>query len=103
MDRKHELVSIAAVGRTSPTTGPAGRYVAVIDSGQVADSLIAAEREREPIAPFSDTYLFFAVDGAYQVRLQARWLRHPDHQHHHGLREGDRLSGGSLGFSSARP
>jgi 2-oxo-3-hexenedioate decarboxylase len=89
--RKHELVSIAEVGRAYPTTGPAGGYLAVIDPRQVADALIAAEREREPIAPFSDTYPFFGVDGAYQ----AQKLFVEDH-----LNGGDQVIGAKLGMTS---
>jgi hypothetical protein len=40
MGRKHELVSIADVGRTYPTIGSAGGYLGVIDPRQVASALI---------------------------------------------------------------
>lgn len=92
MGRKHELVSIAYVGRTYPTVGPAGGYLAVIDPRQVASALIAAEREREPIAPFSDTYPFLGVDGAYQ----AQQLFVEDY-----LNVGDQVIGASVGRAHA--
>ena len=68
MGRKHELVSIADVGRTCHTTGSAGGYLAVIDPRQVADALVAAERERRPMAPFTDMYPFLDAGRAYQAQ-----------------------------------
>jgi len=83
---RDELVS-AGMGMVSPGRG----YRAVIDPRQVADALIAAERKRTPIAPFSDTYPFLDADRAY--RAQHLFLE--DH-----LDQGDRVIGAKVGMTS---
>ena len=40
----------------------------MIDPRQVADALVAAERERKPIAPFTDMYPFLDAGRAYQAQ-----------------------------------
>ncbi len=40
----------------------------MIDPRQVADALVAAERERKPITPFTDMYPFLDAGRAYQAQ-----------------------------------
>ena len=42
----------------------------MIGPRQIADALIAAERERKPIVPFSGAYPFLDIGRAYE----AQWL-----------------------------
>lgn len=62
----------------------------MIDPRQVADALVAAERERKPIAPFTDIYPFLDVGRAYQ----AQRLFVEDHLN------GDQVVGAKLGMTS---
>ena len=63
----------------------------MIDPRQVADALVPAERERKPIAPFTDMFPFLDADRAYQ----ARQLFVDDH-----LNGGDQAIGAKLGMTS---
>jgi 2-oxo-3-hexenedioate decarboxylase len=63
----------------------------VIDPTQVAGALVTAERDRKPIAPFSDAYPFFGTDRAYQ----AQRLFVDAH-----LGVGDQVIGAKLGMTS---
>ena len=63
----------------------------MIDPRQVADALVAAERERKPIRPFTDEYPFLDAGRAYQ----AQQLFVEDH-----LNGGDRVVGAKLGMTS---
>ena len=64
----------------------------MIDPRQVADALVAAERERKPIRPFSDEYPFFDAGRAYQA--QQLFVE----AHRSG---GDRVIGAKLGMTSS--
>src|SRR5579875_3699573 len=63
----------------------------MVDPNQVADALLAAERDRTPITPFSDAYPFFDTDQAYQ----AQRLFVDAH-----LKDGDQVIGAKLGMTS---
>ena len=63
----------------------------MIDPRQVADALVATERERMPIAPFTDMYPFLDVGRAYQ----AQRLFVEDH-----LNGGNQVIGAKLGMPS---
>ena len=63
----------------------------MIDPRQVADALVAAEREGKPIAPFTDTYPFLDAGRAYQVQR----LFVEDH-----LTGADQVIGAKLGMTS---
>jgi 2-oxo-3-hexenedioate decarboxylase len=65
--------------------------LAVIDPRQVADALVVAERERKPIAPFTDAYPFLDAGRAYQ----AQRLFVDDR-----LNGGDQVIGAKLGMTS---
>jgi len=62
-----------------------------MDARAVADGLIAAERDRTTIAPFTDSFPFLREDQAYA----AQWLVVQDR-----LDRGDRLVGAKLGMTS---
>jgi 2-keto-4-pentenoate hydratase len=63
----------------------------MIDPRQVADALVAAERECKPIAPLTDVYPFLDADRAYQ----AQRLFVEDR-----LNRGDQVIGAKLGMTS---
>ena len=63
----------------------------MIDPRQVADALVAAKRERKPIAPFPDMYPVLDAGRAYQ----AQRLFVEDH-----LTGGDQVIGAKLGMTS---
>jgi hypothetical protein len=82
----------------------------MIDPRQVADALIAAERERKPIAPSTDMYPFLdagrvlsateVVFAATEVMTPASKTSGTDLTAPAARPQG--LRGGSLGFNSAR-
>jgi 2-oxo-3-hexenedioate decarboxylase len=63
----------------------------VTDARTIADTLIEAERERRPIAPFSRAYPFLDAETAYKA--QAMFVENR-------LRTGESLMGAKLGMTS---
>jgi len=62
-----------------------------MEARSIADKLIAAERDRRPITPFTDAYPHLGVEMAYQ----AQWLVVS-----HRLDRGESLVGAKLGLTS---
>lgn len=63
-----------------------------IDPALIAESLLAAYDDREPIAPITETHPDMTLDEAYAVQL---------HQVRHWVSEGHRIRGHKVGLTSA--